>query len=129
MPTPNAELLRRTLDHIKANPAEWNQDQWRCDTAMCFAGWSATLAGCTWIRDDNYQSHVVAEPADVWSRTMWVGRLDHTVVHVSERARRVLGLTSKQAVTLFSPDNGLDDLERIVGELCAQAEAEDGAER
>lgn len=53
-PTLNADLLQRTLDHIREAPEGWNQRTWRkvftddneiatlgptmCGTAMCFAG-------------------------------------------------------------------------------------------
>ena len=57
---PNAELLQKTLEHIKENEAAWKQSVWRevpgldigmpqllptmCGTAMCFAGEAITIA-------------------------------------------------------------------------------------
>lgn len=54
LPTLNADLLQRTLDHIRTAPEGWDQGTWRailrddngiatlgptmCGTAMCFAG-------------------------------------------------------------------------------------------
>lgn len=46
---PNAELAYAVLDHIDANPKQWNQAEWwiqtDCGTAACFAGWAVALAG------------------------------------------------------------------------------------
>lgn len=43
----NADLARRTLAAIEADPTHWNQTTWitttECGTAYCFAGWAVRL--------------------------------------------------------------------------------------
>lgn len=41
----NGKLLLETLAYIETHPEEWNQEQWRCQTGMCFAGHAALTAG------------------------------------------------------------------------------------
>jgi hypothetical protein len=104
MELPNIPLLRKTLDHIKAHPQEWDQQTWHCGTAMCFAGHAAMLdGGAEWLHPSDMCEHV----ADAEGR----------VTSVATYARRALGLDECQAATLFAPDNDLDDLEEIIGEI------------
>lgn len=126
MTTPNVPLLKRTLAHIKANPSGWNQDNWRCGTGMCFAGRAAILAGGTWYSPDPdergiYEGLPVAvlmladgddDPEDVA-----VLPNGTRVVHVRDRAQRILGLTYDDAEELFAASNMLWNLETIVATL------------
>lgn len=114
MPTPNTGLLKQTLAHIEANPNEWEQEFYRCETGMCFAGWAAQLAGGKWA-DDPDGSYLVAEPEDPTEER------DGDLIDIVFRARRILGLTGKQASKLFAAYNDITDLRRIVAELCAEA--------
>lgn len=41
----NVPLLDATLNHIIQNPKDWNQNEWRCGTSYCFAGWAAVISG------------------------------------------------------------------------------------
>lgn len=50
----NRVLLTKTLEHIRANPTTWVQNDWitadnsadpGCGTAYCFAGWAVVLSG------------------------------------------------------------------------------------
>lgn len=116
---PNVELLKRTLAHIEAHPKTWEQDRYRCGTGMCFAGWAATLAGGRWVIEDltdpppsDEAEYMVAEPEE--------GGEAYGKVWAPERARRVLGLTHLQASRLFAGQNHIDDLRRLVGELCEE---------
>jgi hypothetical protein len=114
---PNKELLRKTLATIKANPEHWDQSTWRCETGMCFAGWSAHLAGGRWISPaENLQrSHLlVSEPKD----DLLCPSNECRPVSVLYRAQRLLGLAFHQAADLFASTNTMEDLERIVAELC-----------
>ncbi|WP_084963292.1 hypothetical protein [Thermoactinospora rubra] len=115
----NALLLRATLAHIEAHPETWNQKVYRCKSGMCFAGWAAELAGGRWITQDPtapFSLYLAADrddDPDYVREFPLVGR----VIDVDDRARQVLGLDDDQADELFSADNGIDDIRRIVGEL------------
>lgn len=62
------KLAYETLDQIEAHPEEWYQDQWRCDTGMCFAGWAATLSGSKFLFPETsasgYRDFVVGQAGD-----------------------------------------------------------------
>jgi hypothetical protein len=118
---PNVELLRATLEYVESHPDEWHQRHWRCDTAMCFAGHAAVLAGGVWVDSYPYEDeYMVAEDADDDS---FLQGPDGNI-HVEYRAQRVLGLDAEQADRLFSSFNDLDQIRAIVAELCAP-EADD----
>lgn len=122
MSTPNVDLLRRTLAHIEANPDEWDQTHWRCETAMCFAGWACDLAGGQWYEDDPtgmYRDELIAEDGD--TGPYMHSRNGVRTIHVDDRARRVLGIDEPQADRLFDAVNNLHDLRRIVGALCEES--------
>ena len=122
-PTPNVALLRQTLAKIEALPDLWNQHRYRCGTGMCIAGWGCELAGGRWLHapDGFWPDLLVAETGD---DPEIIRRLDdRDVIDVGIRARRIFGLTYSQAEVLFDAENDLDDLRRIVGELCAGAES------
>lgn len=113
----NVELLDRTLAQIESDPSHWEQRAYRCESGLCFAGWAAVLAGAKWAEPDvAWSSLVVAEEADP---ERWIR--DHEgvglVIHVHERAQRVLGIDDVDAEELFAGRNTLDDLRRIVAEL------------
>lgn len=105
----NVELLTRTLDYIVAHPKEWNQRDWRCGTAACFAGNAALLAGWQWIMPfgdpDQY----------LMSRRLADGRC-------STIAQSELGLTEDEAGWLFDGRNTLDDLIQMVESVAVIAE-------
>lgn len=114
--TPNVPLLRKVLEHIEAHPEEWDQGTWRCETAMCFAGHAADIAGAQWVGKGKY---LLADPdIDPPEKIRSTG-----VTTASARAVQVLGITWEQANGLFVGSNTLDDLRRIVGELIEQAGA------
>lgn len=117
-PTPNVELLRRTLAHIEEPSTPWDQEDYRCETGMCFAGWAAQLAGGVWVTG----------PDDPWSDTLVADATDdpaflHDVhgtegISAARRAARILGLTPEQSYRLFAGGNDLETLRHIVDELC-----------
>lgn len=122
----NVPLLTQTLAHIEANPSEWDQTWYRCDTGMCFAGWAAQLAGGKWHTSDpdlfdDLDSYLIAEPGDDPATTTLVDGSGVRVVFAPTRARRLLGLSSSQACELFASGNRLDDLRRIVARLVEEA--------
>ena len=120
---PNAVQLRETLVHIEANPDDWYQGDYRCGSGMCFAGWRAELSGGVWAFDasDFYAHCLVATPDDNPDHVrVFRGK---TVIGAFDRAQRLLGLTTPQATRLFFPTNTLDDLRRIVSDLCSEVES------
>lgn len=127
--TRNVPLLRGTLAHIKADPEGWDQtdyrnfDAHRCRTVLCYAGWLVELTGGKWAfpADSRRASYVLAEDAD---GDGWLIVGGKRVVYADDRAARVTGLTSAEAEELFESGNGIPGLERIVEEICAEAEAE-----
>jgi len=117
--TVNVELLDRTLAHVEAHESEWNQANWRCRSGMCFAGWAATIDGGKWafpetaMWDEGTDPRACLVPVDDDPE----GEVVDGVVHVENRAPRVLGLTYEQSDDLFFELNTLDDLRRIVAEI------------
>jgi hypothetical protein len=110
--TPNAPLLLKTLHHIEAHPEEWNQEIWLCDTTACFAGRAALLDGAEPIG----RVDLLARPDDPQQHIYYFAD-DLRVVTVRDRARRILGLTKRQAGALFDSSNTLDDLRAEVYRL------------
>lgn len=110
----NVPLLRKTLEHIEAHPREWNQKTWRCETGFCFAGWAVELTGGRWVTYGNgLYPYVLAEDDDPPEHVDYDGE-----VECAYRAERILGLTGQEAQYLFHSENTLDDLRRIVADLC-----------
>jgi len=112
-------LAQQTLATIEANPKEWSQVNWRCETGMCFAGHAAMLAGREWAEPENSFSDVVVDNKSnphAWSHN---DDEDVYVVHVREAAREALGLDDIEAFRLFAADNTLDDLRAYVGQIAA----------
>lgn len=122
--TINAPLLRKVLAHIEALPADavkgWDQRTYRCETGMCFAGWTAELTGAVWAPMHVYPSGVYAVAEDGENDLSDVSPYGE-FVWVADRAARLLGLTYRQADLLFSSRNTLQDLRDIIDDLCAQA--------
>lgn len=106
----NIELMKKVLKQIEDHPETWEQRSWRCETGLCFAGWTAELSGAKW--DD---------PKDPLDPYVVVG---DDVVHVSSYARKALGLTGDEAEELFSGFNRLRHLREIVAEFEKEAARE-----
>lgn len=104
----NVELIQKVLDHITAHPDEWNQASWavkrECGTAYCFAGHVVQMTGyeIAWDGDYDRAFHVKVKglPVGLYSYA-------NTISYV---ARRELGLTDVESITLFDSDNTLSDL-------------------
>lgn len=101
----NRELAERALKAIEANPQEWEQQAWRCDTGMCFAGFVAHAAGATWalpvINLDNPRYSNVITPN---------GREMDAALFAAEE----LGLTTRYATSLFDGGNTLKDIKELI---------------
>jgi hypothetical protein len=94
---PNAELAWRVLDHIDANPEQWDQGKWigeaECGTVACFAGWTVLLSG----GEINTSSESVTIP----------GRPDLKDLHIEQAAQRLLGVRGDVMVLYGDPFDGL----------------------
>lgn len=109
----NRELLQRTLEHIKANPEQWDQVRW----GRCFAGWA--------VRLDN---PAIAERVEDVPRcpcclpyvNLLEGKRPLRGWEIEERAQELLGLDPHQADDLFRACNALEYLERKVAELVGE---------
>jgi hypothetical protein len=96
-------VMRKTLEHIFAHPAEWNQRYWAtqtpCGTAYCFAGHAAvTVAG--------------ARPTGDATMAVYVDEFN--TQHISDAGQQVLGLDGARADHLFRATNSA----RRLAELC-----------
>jgi hypothetical protein len=111
---PNAELAYRVLDHIDANPEQWDQQVWierrdDCGTAACLAGWTVLLAGDKpdFVLEESEACEVV------------IG--DHDTMQIKERAAQLLGipfdLDAFYGNPLFNPYYTRKDLGRLVEEI------------
>ena len=100
MPEFNEQLARNALKRIKENPAEWRQDDWRCESGMCFAGYVAMEAGARWCDD--------------WSPAVRTPNGAYT--HVQVFAQEVLGIDEYhgQKEHLFTSTNSISTLERLI---------------
>jgi len=94
---------------LRGLPSEWDQSVWGrtdskgCGTACCIAGRQALLDG----------GQFVPGRWSVTAARMPGGR----VVDISEYAGNRLGLTETQAEALFSEDNSLTDLRKIIDRI------------
>ena len=128
MTTPNIPLLEATMAYIENNPEEWNQENWRCGSGMCFAGWAATLNGREWASKAEHANaaNIVVKPdefpyagpeevydpeADRYEQT---GRIVESVSVVAEHD---LGLTEEQTDILFDGYNSRATLRTMVNAL------------
>lgn len=130
MAKPNIELLTSTLNYIKLNPDTWEQGLW-CGTSQCFAGWAVTLAGMN-IDQENECVRVDDMPENLASAvdpdTEWLTVREAAVIALGIADSRLIDdgpfgegdLLGADAV-LFYAGNEMDDLERFVGRLCAEA--------
>lgn len=104
----NVELMERVLSQIESNLERWNQYVWRepqtteCGTAMCFAGWTAEIAGIPWASDTP------------WTAEYMHVLMDGQRVGVWEAAQKALGLDDDEANDLFDANNSIETLRMIV---------------
>ena len=105
--------LALKLTEAAAESNIWNQKHWlsveTCGTAGCFAGTYALATGC------------IPDMTSIgWNAMVITPEGDQT--HVATYTQNRLGLTSTQASRLFSANNNLDDLRRLVSIYVKQAE-------
>lgn len=129
MPEINVPLLEQTLAQIEAHPETWDQGSFRCGTGMCFAGWTAELAGGKWLTSADaecYADRLVPEGSDGNDVTEedcegCDSPPPPPGVFAEVRAKRLLGLDARQSARLFDGSNGLDVIRALVAELKVDA--------
>lgn len=111
---PNIEELRLGLKLTEeaAERGEWDQSEWfvkyDCGTSCCFAG--------NLLLHHGYKPYFMDDDSEVaWMVTTPDGS---KMSGVGETARELLDLNSVQAELLFDAQNSMDDLRRIVADLC-----------
>lgn len=123
--------LDAALDHIEKHPEDHVQETWRCESGLCFAGHIAVLAGGEWAFDAD--SVNAAEMLAIDSDEMPFETMDgRAVVHVSDRAKALLGLSDNRwAVTaeaLFAAHNNVASIRHIRNQIEAGYRAQGLAE-
>lgn len=117
-PTYNAPLLNKVMDHIEAHPELHQQQTWfsnyypsndpaNCQTAACFAGWTALLTDTVQVRDDGLYVDLTYQGVAVYS--------------LPELAMALLGLDRNEAQYLFQGDRTREELRAKVDEWTAVA--------
>lgn len=138
------KLAYATLDQIMAHPEEWYQDNWRCESGMCFAGWAVTLSGGKFVNaladDSAYDEYLFAQKSDDPDHMYPIGENGEPVysydyefvpfnpkvhdpkkymISTESRAIRKLGLDVSEGedAELFAGNNSLQDLQNFVREM------------
>jgi hypothetical protein len=104
----NVEGLQKTLEFIKEHPDEWGQYRWH----TCFAGIAVRVLKGAALDDRG-----------CCNQCSWLTLDGHTLTSsdIAGLAVAALGLTPEQDEELFCGNNTLEDLERIVAEIVAEA--------
>ncbi|OZC59228.1 hypothetical protein CH276_22535 [Rhodococcus sp. 06-470-2] len=113
----NVDLLYRTIAHIETHPYDHDQQWWRCGTARCFAGWASFFAGGRFVSSEDDKNHIVASNGVRNFRASTVRTPDGQLLHVADHAAMMLGIDDRDADALFSPDNTVTVLRRMVNNL------------
>lgn len=161
MPQPDLPMLRKGLEWVEWNaerggehqPGEtyWDQGTWRavypawvdnyfeskdCNTALCFAGYTADSAGVEWLdprgEDDSVvplTPKLVATHPEVVAKLRDGGcvRSDSETgigldtVGVSDFARTLLGLDIQEASLLFAGNNDVESIRRVIAVIHERA--------
>jgi hypothetical protein len=112
-PAPDIGLMERTYAAIVADPGSWNQETYRCESGMCFAGHAAVLAGASFpYPESSGQSHLVDTPSG--ERQM-----------VWQFAQDALRLSEDQTEALFAGGNDLADIRAFIDAITAGADGND----
>lgn len=114
----NISLLEETLSYIEDHPKSFSQSAFRCLGRMCFGGHALRLS--LEIKHGPKDTHFWS----VWKSRWTVSRaLDKMDTHdMWTFAQDALGLTSSQAILLFSQGNNIFDLRRIISILAMSSQ-------
>lgn len=118
---PYKEFLYYVLNTIKLNPEHHDQEQWRCGTSFCFAGFTDIITRYV-LDDGNFvlQNKYYDDNDDSLINDHWfkpnIG-LNTDILDIDTLACVVLGLNYHQSLSLFNPENSIQDLEDIINEI------------
>jgi len=114
-------------DDLPEDEGGWNQDEWRCETGRCFAGWGATLAGAVFANDVYATEFVGIDRATYMGYMRAPARVvvevNGETWHVADYAQRALGLTDLERNKLFYPDNTLSDIDQVIAKMRAEEQS------
>lgn len=131
-------LLDAAIAHIEAHPETWFQQDYRCGSGMCVAGWVCELAGGTWLTadpDHRDSWYLVAEEADPGEAVFMIDGPDGRrvpVIPAGSRAEHLIGaprrftdlMTGEEDESLFAGHNDLEDIKHIRDEIAAWFESQ-----
>lgn len=145
----NTELANKVLAQIEAHPEQHDQGSWRCDTTMCFAGWTTFIAGDKWLvtkfnEDEGLDDYVIVPDGSYGAQKLrrllgnsWTGfkhqnehhsafnelaqawHDDVSIAYVARRARELLQLNSFEAGELFFSACSLEDVKCALDKIQA----------
>jgi hypothetical protein len=114
------DLAVAALAQIEMHPETWNQQQWRCDTGMCLAGWMGQLSDqVTWENPNDHHNFAVVGRDGAWNT-------------VGDWAAHALGFEdvfAPNADALFHDSNSIEDLRAGVKALCNGESVREAIER
>lgn len=128
---PNIELMDRVAAYIEEHPEDHYQEDWRCGTAACFAGWTALLSGAQWVcpvwEAPTAPVDHIDENGFVHVHNMYrvIDPKSGLRVPVGVYAQKILGITAWEADELFDPDNDIGHIKVIIDGYRAVAAAEE----
>lgn len=99
----NVTELEASMTHIVDHPEEWDQTQWVCGSAACFAGRGLLNHGYRVFYNAAEDRHMASK--------------DGVLTDVASAAAKLYGITGMDAKILFSSINTLDTLQGMVKDL------------
>jgi hypothetical protein len=141
----NWALARATREFIASIPARradntahddgqaWVQQDWRCATGMCYAGWASALTGAKFLYAADNEDRVDVDfafyamldmnsteeglrPGTIAANHV-VEDADGKTWHVQAYARHMLGLTYRSASRLFAGSNDLISIDNRLSRI------------
>ncbi|GGG04451.1 hypothetical protein GCM10007304_18200 [Rhodococcoides trifolii] len=116
MNTVNDALFVRTLNYVTDHPDQLDMSWWRTEDARCFGGWASYLAGGRFISSNDNTDTIIINGHSHF-RASVVRTPAGELMHVEDYAIRELGIDEETADALFSDDNTIEDLTRMVSFL------------
>jgi hypothetical protein len=124
MTKPNAELLEQVMQYIEDHPEQWDQSDWVCETAGCFAGNALLLSGFERVYGDYYGRYTKRGERPDREAVLMRDRLFSPAGetrYVEQTAACALGLQGSQK-RLFTGNNCIHTLRKLVERLKADPE-------